>query len=132
MSTSNGYGLLTGKHGIIFGALNQSSIAWQVAEAAHREGARFVLSNAPVARRLGQVDELAERTGSPLVWADATKDEDLRELFEEAREEYGQLDFLVHSIGMGVNVRKKVPYEELNYDWSVGSRGRCEPLRKGI
>jgi enoyl-[acyl-carrier protein] reductase I len=113
----SGYGLLNGKKGVIFGALNESSIAWAIALAAHREGARFVLSNAPVARRLGSLDALAAKTDSSIVWADATRDEDLQALFEQARDRYGQLDFIVHAIGMGVNVRKDVPYEGLNYDW---------------
>lgn len=113
----SGYGLLDGKTGVIFGALNESSIAWAIAQAAHREGARFVLSNAPVARRLGALNALAEQTDSPIIWADATNDDDLRGLFEQAKEHFGQIHFIVHAIGMGVNVRKKVPYEELNYDW---------------
>lgn len=109
--------MLEGKRGVIFGALNESSLAWAIAEAAHREGAQFVLSNAPVARRLGSLDGLVERTGSPLIWADATKDEDLLSLFEQSKEHFGQIDFIVHAIGMGVNVRKNVPYPDLNYDW---------------
>lgn len=113
----NGHGLLADKKGIIFGALNDQSIAWAIAEAAHREGAQFALSNAPVARRLGSVDQLAERCGSPLIWADATNDDDLNKLFEEVKETYGTIDFIVHAIGMGVNVRKDRPYEDLNYDW---------------
>lgn len=114
---STGYGLLEGKTGIIFGALNASSIAWAIAEAAHREGARFVLSNAPVARRLGSVDDLAEKTGSKVIWADATSADDLEELFAQVKDDHGQIDFIVHSIGMGVNVRKDRPYKDLNYDW---------------
>lgn len=115
--TNSAAGLLKDKKGVIFGALNDTSIAWAIAEAAHREGARFALSNAPVARRLGTVDELAEATESPLIWADATSDEDLAKLFEEVQDEYGKIDFIVHSIGMGVNIRKDRPYEDLNYDW---------------
>ena len=110
-------GLLAGKKGVIFGALNESSIAWAIAEAAHREGAEFVLSNAPVARRLGSLDQLAERTGSPVLWADATRDEDLGMLFDQLKEHYGQIDFIVHAIAMGVNVRKRRAYEKLNYSW---------------
>ncbi len=113
----SGYGLLEGKSGVIFGALNESSIAWAIAEAVHREGGRFALSNAPVARRLGTLDALAERTGSPVLWADATDDEDLANLFAEIKETYGSIDFIVHSIGMGLNVRKNKPYEALNYNW---------------
>ena len=113
----SGYGLLDGKTGVIFGALNDESLAWSIAEAVHREGAQFALSNAPVARRFGSVDELAEITGSPIIWADATSDDDLAALFEEVKDTYGEIDFIVHSIGMGVNVRKDVPYEDLNYNW---------------
>ncbi len=113
-----GHGLLDGKTGLIFGAMDERSIAWAIAEAARREGARFALSNAPVARRLGSLDALAEKTGSPLVWADATSDDDLEALFAEIKEEMGgAIDFIVHSIGMGVNVRKDRPYEDLNYSW---------------
>ena len=112
-----GHGLLEGKKGVIFGALADTSLAWAIAEAVHREGGRFMLSNAPVARRLGTVDQLAEKTGSPLVWADATSPDELRALFDQARAEYGEMDFVVHSIGMGMNVRKDRPYEDLNYEW---------------
>ncbi len=115
MATS--YGLLDGKTGVIFGALNEDSIAWAIAEAVHREGGRFALSNAPVARRLGSLDALAEKTDSPVIWADATSDDDLKDLFAQVKDRFGQIDFVVHSIGMGVNVRKDVPYEELNYSW---------------
>jgi len=113
----DGYDLLDGKTGVIFGALNEDSIAWSIAQACHREGADFVLSNAPVARRLGSLDELSDETDSPIIWADATDDEELAELFEDVKDEYGSIDFIVHSIGMGVNVRKDVPYEDLNYNW---------------
>ena len=114
---SSGHGLLKDKTGVIFGALNETSIAWAIAEAAHREGARFALTNAPVARRLGSVDKLAEKTGSSVIWADATSDEDLTNLYSQVKEEYGQVNFLVHSIGMGLNVRKDRAYTDLNYDW---------------
>ncbi len=113
----DGYDLLDGKTGIIFGALNEDSIAWSIAQACDREGADFVLSNAPVARRLGSLDELAEETDSSIIWADATDDEELAELFAEVKEKHGKIDFIVHSIGMGVNVRKDVPYDDLNYNW---------------
>ena len=113
----SGHGLLEGKKGVIFGALNDSSIAWKIAEAVHREGGQFILSNAPVAKRLGGLDELADKTGAEIVWADATSEEDLNALFERAKELYGGVDFIVHSIGMGLNVRKSRPYEDLNYEW---------------
>jgi len=112
-----GHDLLDGKTGVIFGALNEESIAWSIAQACDREGADFMLSNAPVARRFGDLDELADETGSSIIWADATDEEEIAALFEEVKDEYGQIDFIVHSIGMGVNVRKDVPYEDLNYNW---------------
>ena len=115
----SGTGLLAGKTGIISGALDPNSIAWALAVAAHREGARFVLTNAPVASRFGQLDALAELTGgSPVVYADATNGDDLDALVSQATEAMGgPLDFVVHSIGMGLNVRKNRPYEELKYEW---------------
>ncbi len=110
-------GLLKGKKGVIFGALNETSLAWAIAKAAHREGAQFALSNAPVAKRLGTLERMAEAVQSPVIWADATSSGDLEALFAELKEQYGQIDFIVHAIGMGVNVRKRRPYEKLNYDW---------------
>ncbi|HIG73996.1 MAG TPA: SDR family oxidoreductase [Bacteroidetes bacterium] len=114
-----GHGLLEGKTGIISGALDPDSIAWAVAEAAHREGARFVLTNAPVSKRFGRLDELSEATGgSPVIYADATNDEDMDGLYQQATEHLGgPVDFVVHSIGMGLNVRKGRAYEELKYEW---------------
>lgn len=112
-----GYDLLDGKTGVIFGPLNEDSIAWSIAQACDREGAEFTLSNAPVARRFGDLETLADETDSPIIWADATDDEDLADLFAEVKDTYGTIDFIVHSIGMGVNVRKDVPYEDLNYNW---------------
>lgn len=117
--TLAGTGLLAGKTGVISGALDPNSIAWALALAAHREGARFVLTNAPVASRFGQLDALAELTGgSPVVYADATNDGELDALMSGAAEHFGgPMDFVVHSIGMGLNVRKNRPYEDLKYEW---------------
>jgi len=110
--------LLKGKRGIIFGALNDMSIAWKVAEIAHAEGARFVLSNVPVAMRLGAINELSERCNAPIISADATSVEDLQNLFDQAVEQLGgKIDFVLHSIGMSPNVRKGKHYTDLNYDW---------------
>jgi len=112
------YGLLKGKRGIISGALNEQSIAWKVAELAHAEGGAFVLTNAPVAMRMGEINKLAESTGSSVVPADATNDADLDKLFAEATEKLGgPVDFLLHSIGMSPNVRKGRTYDDLNYEW---------------
>ena len=111
------HNLLSGKKGIIFGALDESSIAWKVAEKAHEEGASIMLTNAPVALRMGKIKDLGEKTGAQIIPADATSVEDLPKLFDAAQEEIGKLDFVLHSIGMSPNVRKKRSYTDLNYDW---------------
>ena len=111
------YGLLKGKKGIIFGALNDQSIAWKVAERCHEEGAEFILSNAPIAMRMGEINALAEKTGSEVIGADATSMEDLGNLFDAAIAKFGKIDFILHSIGMSVNVRKGKAYTDINYEW---------------
>jgi enoyl-[acyl-carrier protein] reductase I len=112
------YGLLKGKKGIIFGALDSNSIAWKVAQKAHEEGAVFTLTNAPVAMRLGAINELAQATGSQVIPADATSNEDLSKLFQTSMDVLGgKIDFVLHSIGMSPNVRKSIPYTETNYDF---------------
>ena len=109
--------ILKGKKGIIFGALDSSSIAWKTAESVFNEGGEFVLTNAPVSIRMGSINELAEKTKSDVVAADATNLEDLEKLINIATDKFGKLDFILHSIGMSVNVRKGRPYTDLNYDW---------------
>ena len=110
--------ILKGKRGIIFGALNENSIAWQVASRCHAEGASIVLTNAPVAARVGQTEALAQQLGAPLIYADVTKMDDLENLVSQSVEKLGgQLDFVLHSVGMSLNVRKKIPYTELNYEY---------------
>ncbi|MDI9366259.1 MAG: SDR family oxidoreductase [Flavobacterium sp.] len=112
------YNLLKGKRGIISGALDENSIAWKVAEKAHEEGAIFVLTNAPIAMRMGEINKLAETTGSQIIPADATSVEDLENLFTQSQEILGgKIDFVLHSIGMSVNIRKKIPYTESNYEF---------------
>ncbi len=112
--------ILKRKRGIIFGALDNKSIAWKVAEHAHAEGAKFILTNAPIALRMGTINELAEKTGSKVIPADATSMDDLKALYERAMEELGgKIDFVLHSIGMSVNVRKGKAYYEQNYDWTM-------------
>lgn len=114
------YNLLKGKKGIIFGALNEHSIAWKVAERAHEEGAEFVLTNAPIAMRMGELNSLAEKTGSQVIAADATSMEDLTNLVEKSMEILGgKIDFVLHSIGMSVNVRKGKQYTDSNYDFTT-------------
>ena len=111
------YGLLKGKKGIIFGALNNQSIGWKVAEKCYEEGGEFILSNAAIALRMGELNELAEKTGAEVIGADATSVEDLEKLFDAAIAKFGKIDFILHSIGMSVNVRKGKKYTQLNYDW---------------
>ncbi len=112
------YGLLKGKKGIIFGALNDMSIAWKVAVKAHEEGARFTLSNTPVALRLGTLNELAAKTGSEVFPADATNVQDVEDVLLKSMDVMGgKVDFILHSIGMSPNVRKGLPYDRLNYDY---------------
>ena len=113
------YNLLKGKKGIIFGALNEHSIAWKTAERAHQEGAEFVLTNAPASIRMGTLETLAVNTGSQIIPADASSIEDLERLVKRAMEILGgKIDFVLHSIGMSVNVRKGKPYTDPNYDFT--------------
>ncbi|MEX2463265.1 MAG: enoyl-ACP reductase [Balneolaceae bacterium] len=117
MSEEKGYGLLKGKKGIIFGALDDRSIAWRIALACKREGADFVLSNAPIALRLGTLDALSEATNAPIIPCDVSSDDDVEELMKKTKQELGSVDFILHAIGMSPNIRKKVEYNDLNYDW---------------
>lgn len=111
------YNLLKGKRGIIFGALNDMSIAWKVAEKAVEEGATITLSNTPVAVRMGDVSKLGEKLGAEVIPADATNVEDLEMVFAKSMEILGgKIDFVLHSIGMSPNVRKKRLYDDINYD----------------
>lgn len=109
--------LLKGKRGIISGALDNNSIAWKIAEKAHQQGATFTLTNAPIAMRMGEIKKLAEATGSEIIPADATSVEELTNLFTKSQEVLGgKIDFVLHSIGMSVNIRKNIDYTEANYD----------------
>ncbi|MBP7679296.1 MAG: SDR family oxidoreductase [Bacteroidales bacterium] len=112
------YNLLKGKKGIIFGALDEKSIAWQVAVKAFEEGAEFTLSNTPTAIRFGTIDDLAKTCNTIVIPADATKVEDIENVFEKSMERFGgKVDFVLHSIGMSMNVRKKRVYNEVDYDY---------------
>lgn len=111
------YNLLKGKRGVIFGALNDKSIAWKVAEKAVEEGAIITLSNTPVAVRMGEVSQLGEKLGAEVIPADATNVEDLEMVFARSMEVLGgKIDFVLHSIGMSPNVRKKRLYDDIDYD----------------
>ena len=112
------YNLLKGKKGIIFGALDENSIAWKTALRAHQEGAVFTLTNAPVAMRMGAINQLAQQCNAQVIPADATSVADLENLFSKSMEILGgKLDFVLHSIGMSPNVRKGKPYTALDYDF---------------
>ena len=110
--------LLKGKKGIIFGALDERSIAWKVAEKCKEHGAKFILTNAPIALRMGKIDELADNSNAKIIPADVTDINDLENLYKESQKELGgKIDFILHSVGMSPNVRKNKEYGDLNYDW---------------
>lgn len=111
--------LLAGKKGIIFGALNEQSIAWKIAEQCHLQGAQLVLTNAPIALRMGEINGLAEKTNAPIIPADVTNMDDLKNLFSKSMEHFGgKADFILHSIGMSLNVRKGKSYTEIDYGFN--------------
>lgn len=113
------YNLLKGKKGIIFGALDEKSIAWRTALRCHEEGAQLVLTNAPVAMRMGEINKLAETTQAPVIPADVTNMDDLKKLFEESMKHFnGGIDFVLHSVAMGMNVRKGKPYTGIDYGFN--------------
>ena len=110
--------ILKEKRGIISGALDESSIAWKVAERCHDEGAEFTLTNAPMAMRMGKINELGEKCNAEVIGADLTSIEEIENLYEKSLSKMnGKIDFILHSVGMSPNVRKKKEYGDLNYDW---------------
>jgi len=110
--------ILKGKKGIISGALDESSIAWKVAERCYEEGAEFTLTNAPMAMRMGKINELGEKCNAEVIGADLTSIEEIENLYEKSLSKMnGKIDFILHSVGMSPNVRKKKEYGDLNYDW---------------
>lgn len=112
------YNLLKGKRGIISGALDENSIAWKTALKVKEEGGSFTLTNAPIAMRMGKINELAKTCNAEIIPADATSEQDLTNLFSKSVEVLGgKLDFVLHSIGMSPNVRKDRSYGDLNYDF---------------
>ena len=113
------YNLLKGKKGIIFGALDERSIAWKTALRCHEEGAELVLTNAPVAMRMGEINKLAEVVNAPVIACDVSSNDDVTNLLTRAMEHFGGgFDFILHSIGMSINVRKGIPYTESNYEFT--------------
>ncbi|HTC00757.1 MAG TPA: SDR family oxidoreductase [Ferruginibacter sp.] len=113
------YNLLKGKKGIIFGALDENSIAWKTALKCHAEGAQIVLTNAPIAMRLGEINKLAEAIDAPVIPCDVSSDEDVLNLITKTMEHFGGgVDFILHSIGMSINVRKGIHYTENNYEFT--------------
>ena len=110
--------ILEGKKGIVFGALDKKSIAWKTAETIVDSGGEIVLTNAPIAIRMGNINELSKKLDSPIIPADATSVIDLQNLINKSIEHFnGKIDFVLHSIGMSPNVRKKKHYTDLNYDF---------------
>ena len=110
--------ILKGKKGIISGALDESSIAWKVAERCYEEGAEFTLTNAPMAMRMGKINELGEKCNAEVIGADLTSIEEIENLYVKSLSKMnGKIDFILHSVGMSPNVRKKKEYGDLNYDW---------------
>ncbi len=113
------YNLLKGKKGIIFGALDEKSIAWRTALRCHEEGAQLVLTNAPVALRMGEINKLAEIVNAPVIGADVTNMDDLKKLLEESMNHFGgKIDFILHSVGMSLNMRKNKHYTEIDYGFT--------------
>lgn len=111
------YNLLKGKKGIVFGALDERSIAWKVAEKCFEEGAEIVLTNAPVAMRMGAIKELGDKLNAEIIPADVTVMEDIENLITTTKSKFGGIDFILHSVGMSPNVRKGRGYTDLNYDF---------------
>ena len=112
------HNLLKGRKGIIFGALNEKSIAWKEAQKAHEEGAEIILTNLPVSIRMGEIDKLAKKINAEIIPADATNMNDLEKVFSESQRIFGtKIDFILHSVGMSHNVRKNLTYDQLNYDY---------------
>jgi len=114
--------LLKGKKGIIFGALDEKSIAWKTALRCHEEGAKILLTNAPIAMRMGEINKLAEKINAPVIPCDVTSNDDMLNLLTKAKEHFGGgIDFILHSIGMSMNVRKGKHYTEIDYDFNQKS-----------
>ncbi len=114
------YNLLKGKKGIIFGALDEKSIAWITAIRCHEEGAQIVLTNAPVAMRMGEINKLAEKINAPVIPCDVSSNDDVINLIEKSMEHFGgKFDFVLHSIGMSLNVRKGKHYTEIDYGFNA-------------
>ena len=127
------YNLLKGKKGLIFGALNEQSIAWKVAERAVEEGAEIVLTNTAVSIRMGTISKLAEKCNTIVVPADATSVGDLENLIDKTMEHFGgKFDFMLHSIGMSPNVRKGRTYDDLDYDYLSKTLARRTPSTTGV
>lgn len=113
------YNLLTGKKGIIFGALDERSIAWKAALECHEEGAEIILTNAPIAMRMGEITKLAERIHAPVIPCDVTSNDDMLNLITKSKEHFGgSFDFILHSVGMSMNMRKGKPYTDIDYGFN--------------
>lgn len=113
------YNLLKGKKGIIFGALDEKSIAWKTALRCHEEGAEIILTNAPVAMRLGEINKLAETVNAIVIPCDVTSNDDMLNLITKSKEHFGGgIDFILHSVGMSMNMRKGKSYTDIDYNFN--------------
>ena len=113
------YNLLKGKKGIIFGALDEKSIAWKTALKCREEGAEIILTNAPIAMRMGEINKLAEKINAPIIPCDVTNNDDMLNLITKSKEHFGgSFDFILHSVGMSINMRKGKPYTEIDYGFN--------------
>ncbi|MEO6938869.1 MAG: SDR family oxidoreductase, partial [Candidatus Kapaibacterium sp.] len=118
MPETKSYGLLKGKKGIVFGPMDETSLGWQIALAAYREGAELAISNVAIALRVGKPAELAKIVGNaPLISCDVSNMAELENCFKELKEKLGTIDFIIHSVGMSQNIRKGLSYENSNYEW---------------
>lgn len=114
------YNLLKGKKGIIFGALDEKSIAWITAIRCHEEGAQIILTNAPIAMRMGEINKLAEKINAPVIACDISSNEDVANLITKSMEHFGGgIDFILHSVGMSLNIRKGKHYTEIDYGFNA-------------
>src|SRR5213594_3488264 len=109
--------MLQNKLGIIFGVANKRSIAWATAQALHEAGAK--LAFAYQGERLKEnVERLTkeEMPGSPLISCDVTKQEEVDEAFKRAGEEFGRLDFVIHSIAFAPREALEGEYMKVDRD----------------
>lgn len=108
-------GLFTGKTGLIFGVANDRSIAWSISEALFKEGAELGFTHLPGDRSERRVRLLVEPHGAKmLVSCDVQKDDDIQAVFAKAKESYGKIDFVLHSIAYAPTAELQNPYYQIS------------------